>query len=960
MARTLLVGALACLALLLAKTAAAQDLAKKYPIDIPAQGLTTALEKLSNQTQIYYGFSPESEEQEKLQVGPVRGRYTIDEALNLLLQSTGFTFTRIDSKNIAIVKAPPALPKPLARPQAKAPPIARIDTRPEPPAGLETIEEVTTQAYKSIKRSSLPAPVLTLDRKFIERSGARTVGDLLRYLPQQPFLRPDGAQSNGAQYVELRGLGANTTLVLINGRRAFASAASFTVDAFDVNQVPLSAVEQVEVRFDSISVQHGADAIGGIVNVILRDDVPEPTLQIGYGSAEGGGEERQASLSAGYKSDRITGAVTLDYREVSPLLGAERGLWSNQDYRRFGSSDRRTSLSSPGNVRAILPGNLPGLPSPIAAIPDHSAGPTTALDEFRAGETNFESLLQYFPIVPEDKRASAVASGQARISPSVMAAGELMVVDRSVRFSTAPPLVIGAIVPATNPYNVFNVPVLVTSLLGDVSPTEAAVDALLIRGAGSLSGKVNSWDWALSLLKSKEDADFALYNVLDPQRLDQVLADPDPARTVDLLGPGPAASPDVLASLMATTLNRFVTDGTQVSSHASGALFAVPAGNVSALIGGEWRKEAVQFDSLLGAFEREVTSGFAELRLPVFSEAMQLPAMDELTVTLAGRYDRYTDFGEIFNPQYGLLWKPHREVTVRATYGRSFRPPAIHDQYQPALAQPTILPDPQRNLAPARVSVISGGNPQLEATHGESFTASLEFSPAAIEPLKLSTAYWRVEMDNRITALPLEFALTHEAQVSNRVVRAAPTAADLAAGIPGQLLQLDLSRMNFGRLMTSGIDVGASYRVDTGNAGRFAFDTKATWIDDYQTLDLPGTPMTDRVNVANSLGTIAKWRAIFSVDWERDVLGATAHARYVPAYADTLSGIRNGRTLSSQTFVDLQFSLNLKRGLALAVGAYNVFDEQPDFAEVNGAQGYDTSQGDLKGRFWYVRLGNTF
>jgi hypothetical protein len=124
-----------------------------------------------------------------------------------------------------------------------------------------------------------------------------------------------------------------------------------------------------------------------------------------------------------------------------------------------------------------------------------------------------------------------------------------------------------------------------------------------------------------------------------------------------------------------------------------------------------------------------------------------------------------------------------------------------------------------------------------------------------------------------------------------------------------------------------------------------------------------------RVNVANSLGTITKWRAITSLDWQRGPLNATAYVRYIPSYHDTLDGVRNGRTIPSQTFLDLQLSLDfgklmgdspLLRGVEFSAGALNVFDELPDFAEVNGVQGYDTSQGDLKGRFWYMRLGKSF
>jgi iron complex outermembrane recepter protein len=223
-------------------------------------------------------------------------------------------------------------------------------------------------------------------------------------------------------------------------------------------------------------------------------------------------------------------------------------------------------------------------------------------------------------------------------------------------------------------------------------------------------------------------------------------------------------------------------------------------------------------------------------------------------------------------------------------------------------------------------------------------------------------------MDDRVTALNPVFAVRHESVFADRVLRADPTAEDLAAGRPGRIVQIDSSRLNLGRLETSGIDVGANYEFDV-DANQFTADVKATWIDKYESLDLPGEPAVDRVNVANSLGTITRWRAITSLGWQRGPLNATAYVRYIPSYGDTRDGVRNGRTIPSQTFLDLQFSLEigklmsdsrLLRGVAFSAGALNVLDEQPNFAEVNGVQGYDTSQGDLKGRFWYVRLGKSF
>jgi iron complex outermembrane receptor protein len=967
----LLVGALVCLAVMLAPAAEAQDSRKRtYSIDVPRQALTRALEQLNRQTHVNYGYIPETAKEEQELVGPVQGKFTVDQALTELLRTTPLTYEWTTAKTITIVRRPPP-PKPPPQRQAgrqvrKTQPDTRVNDSQAVSSGI--IAEVISWASTIQRPFGIPAPVLVLGREYIDQTGVTTISELLRYLSQQSFLRPDAYLSNGAQYVELRGLGPDTTLVLINGRRAFMSAASFTSNAFDVNQLPLSAVERVEVKLDSVSVSHGADAIGGIVNIVLRDDIEDPRVQVHYGSADGGGEQRSASIVAGYKQDGLTAAIVLDYRDVGALYGAERDLWSDQDYRRFGSVDRRLPISSPGNVTAFGLGNLPGLNSPFAAIPDEIAGSTTQLSEFRAGERNLVSLFQYLPIVAEDTRVSAVGTARLNIAPDVIATAELVAVDRAIVFATTPPLVSAAIVPATNPYNEFGMPVIVSALLEGIDPTQAALDSVFVRGATSLRGKAREWEWEFSLLRSEEDAERQIKNVLDLTRLAQVLADPDPARTVNLLRPGPAASPEVLASLLQPTdIQTFALDATQLVAAAGGPLFEVPAGNVTAMLGGEWRKESAQFDSRLGSFHREVAAGFAELSLPLVGQTMQVPAIHELTLTAAGRFDRYSDFGDIFNPQYGLLWKPLAQLAFRATYSRSFLPPSMYSLYLPPQLTDSFALDPRRRET-ASVKVVTGGNRELNATRGKSYTAGFEFTPTALESLTLSATYWHVVMDERVTSLLLDYAVTHESAIPGRVVRAEPTPADVAAGLPGRLLGLDLSRMNFGSLTTSGVDFSATYGFHN-RAGNFTFDTRATWLDKYDALDLPGSPVVDRVNLASSLGTITKWRAITSVDWQRNSLGATAHLRYIPAYDDTLSGVRNGRRISAQTFLDLQFSLDvgglvegapLLKGFELAFGALNALEQEPDLAEVNGIQGYDISQGDLKGRFWYVRLGKSF
>lgn len=182
------------------------------------------------------------------------------------------------------------------------------------------------------------------------------------------------------------------------------------------------------------------------------------------------------------------------------------------------------------------------------------------------------------------------------------------------------------------------------------------------------------------------------------------------------------------------------------------------------------------------------------------------------------------------------------------------------------------------------------------------------------------------------------------------------------------MLVLDISRGNLGRLRASGLDLDVAYDFETG-LGRFTPRLLATWIDDYETIDMPGAPAENRVNVASEFGSIVRWRAMGSLGWDRGPLSASITARYVPSYDDAIARVRTGRVIPSQTTLDVQASLDLGglaaedsfwRGLKLTLGAANVTDELPPFAEVNNAAGFDFSQGDLKGRFCFVRVGKTF
>jgi iron complex outermembrane receptor protein len=212
-------------------------------------------------------------------------------------------------------------------------------------------------------------------------------------------------------------------------------------------------------------------------------------------------------------------------------------------------------------------------------------------------------------------------------------------------------------------------------------------------------------------------------------------------------------------------------------------------------------------------------------------------------------------------------------------------------------------------------------------------------------------------------------AIQGEAFFPNRVTRAAPTAADIAAGRPGKLLALDVTNINAGSLDTNGFDVQLSGNWKTG-WGNFSPSLAATQVTRYQAADFPGSAIVDRLASANTQGSIPRLRATFTAPWSIAGYGLAPTVRYISAYDDVNQlNVKPGRSVPSQVLLDLQGTLDFQRafgdmpwskGLTLRVGALNLLNKEPPFALVGGQQGYDPTQGDLRERFVYGSIQKNF
>lgn len=945
---------------------------REYHLNIARQPIRGALHDLSRQTGLQVGFLARSPNEEELVLGPVTGTYTMDGALDTLLDHSGLAHKRVNARTVAVVSPPPAkLAAATGSEQSAAFNRIAVGRQSTDIAG---IEDVIVTGSRLGQTGEGAAPVTLFSRQKLDELGVSAISEVLSFLPQQPYSRWAGTEAGGAQFAEMRGLGIDTTLVLINGRRVTPSAANVGRNAFDLNTIPLAAVERIEVLSDSASAVYGADAVGGVINVILKRDIAYPVMEASYGTADGGGEERRLSAAAGHTDSRLSASVIVDYFDRDFLLGQERDRWRNQDYTRFGSIDVRSTEASRGNVSSLTGDNLPGLNAPVAAVPAGATGTLSVADfAATAGQLNMESLDRFSSIVPAAERMSAAAFLTVALTPETDLFGEFLYTDKQSETQAFPATPYGVVVPAENPYNPFNEPVLVNRLFTELGPRRTVVESEFFRETVGIRLPVGSWDLEVSAVASQEEASSHITNELDVLLLNEAIAATDPAQTLNLFQDGPAASPAVMNALRAApNVYGYESDGFQGSAIGRGTLFNLPGGNVDMAIGAEWRREKMLFDDFVRiSRDRNVSAAFTELRVPLIGASQRVTGVRNLSLTLAARYDEYTDFGDTVNPQYGVVWKPTADLTVRASYGTSFRPPSLYELFAPRTPVPGFAVDPRRDGEISFPMFTTGGNADLDPIEAESLSAGLVFTPSALEPLRLSLTYWEIKLDHRVAFFQPDIVLANEALYPQRVTRDAPSPADIAAGLPGAISNIDITPINFGTLETSGVDVAASYSFNVAG-GTLTPSLSATWVGKYDAVKVPNTPAVDRVGVADSSGTITDWKVIGSLSWTRNWLSLTATGRFVPGYDDTslLTQERTGRRISSQTIMDLQGVVTFDAlpafvggwldGTKFTIGANNLFDKSPSYSDVLYVAGYDASLSDLRQRFVYARLQKSF
>jgi len=866
-------------------------------------------------------------------------------------------------------------------------PVANSQNQTE--AGAAEIENITVIGTH-ISRLNVegPSPVLVLNRQDIERTGVMTVGELLRQLPidnSDAFNdRLNGGFAQGGSGLSLRGLGANTVLVLINGRRAtnygFAQRFATFTSFVDLDSIPLGIVDRVEVLKDGASAIYGSDAIAGVINVILREDVDGAEIDIRYGDGfeHSGAEELMVNAVFGAVSATSSATLMASYTSRDKMFLREREISRTADHSAQGGFDYRSFRAANDSIFFLA---LPG---------DGCDRPNMGPDGFGGCLYNYNADIA----LPGATRTSLTGLFRHELGPDLEFRAELGYMNALSDRVSAPTTISpndALLAPATNPWNVGGVDYPdFFYRTQDVGPRLNDVETDNFRAVFELSGLAfdGVWDWEFGAVYNRAVTTDNHENYIDKGRMQMALstgldADGDGVITMNeyyniwtpITTP---VDPALSAALRARPFRRSETELKAFDGNLSGPITELPAGLLLLAVGFERRDEllvdqsdsASQANRILGlggvnsAGSRSQTSVYGELAIPITAT---------FEAQVAARYEDYDGFGSETNPKLGAMWRPTDWLLVRGSWGEGFRAPSLAELFLGTSISFEFYTDQIR--CPVTVSnfdctldkqLDTTGNAFLEPETSESYSLGVVIDVPGIENLTVGLDYWNFEHHDRISDIFVDEILTVEADCFNSlpscdasiaalVVRTAATPGDMALGIPGTISTVRSPFLNLSEQTTDGFDLEVRYLMETSRWGSFRLTTYATYVNSVEFALRPIDPLEQ---VAGQY-LRPQLRATTDLSWSFNDFQVGLFNRYLGSHEqEEFSALFNGQVgakIPSHSEWDLRLDYTGFPMFTLTVGIENFTDEDIPL-DWFAIEGYDVGYYNDRGRFVYTQV----
>lgn len=885
-------------------------------------------------------------------------------------------------------------------------------------------EIVVTGTYLNVRQEDRASPIVTVDAEALDRTGVSSLGDLTRFIPQNvgsaggmQDLAKGGADTRDTRSVNLRGLGAGSTLVLLNGRRITPQGGD---DFVNLNSLtPDIAISRVETVLDGASSTYGADAVAGVFNVITDTKFDGIKLSAQYtGIDKSSSWAMQAMVGVG--NDWIRSVTSASYRYVDNLQNADRKITNFFNPSGAGFPGRYTLTARPltstgGNLiingndytalfdaRAVG-GRLTVVDPNCGAVGTESLYVPAAGATFGLGNCAFNFQPQN-PIRPRSKSINIHNDTTIEVADDHTLFAELSFYHQESKRFGVPSYAQNAgnaTMPATNPFNPFRVPVIFLGRAIGAQGFPGGYDYRVMRDTvdqyhfvlGARGNLFADWKYNTNVSYSSshtiardKDTDMTLF-----QAALNGFGGPNCNFQFNGAGGGAVAGtgsclyysplqanlnqmdPSLIHNLQTDVYFDYKREYYLAEAVFSGTLATIAGRPLDLAIGGQYRREDSSadysnlllsgFGGFLGKrlntdFRRTVKSGFVEANYELF---------DGLNLNAAARYEDYGGFNTTA-PKLAVNWRIIPEVSIRGSISRAFQAPGIANGSNSLISTGVgNVTDPTKTPPDTTFRTIQTfGNPNLSPQTADIMNLGATFLP--VSRSRISLDFWKYQYKNQI-----------QVQGAQAVVNANPNGPAVIRDSSGNIQAVQVTSFNApSGTATSGIDFAASYSFDIG-AVEVTLRDSLTYLLKYD-IDIGSTTPGAASIVYNGVGyrnqfvqsplssaAAPRWRSVAGIDlgFGRHSLSSTW--RYTSGVKDDQGASLNTTgtapviptTVTSKikafSVFDFQYGLNFgdDEQYELAVGVINAFDTAPGFARFNG---YLPSIADPFGRQIYARV----
>ena len=833
------------------------------------------------------------------------------------------------------------------------------------------------------------SPVTIITREQIELSGFATVAEVLQTTPFNSFgsFKETSGYANGQAVVNeisLRGLGAQRTLVLVDGRR-IASTGGSGGAAQNLNQIPTAIVDRIEILRDGASAIYGSDAIAGVVNIITRRDFDGMEISVTAGRPDAGAEYTRANITGGLSNSRGNIYYTLQHYDRRPQyynqIEYAAHAYNYDYYSSFGYPGSAYIVGSPVFGGYLVDPRCPEKPVGGAGDDGTNSDPNfpnsyrwAGAEGGNAGGRCGYDFAQDIISSPRAKRNAFLMKSQLELTPSVDMDVVLMISqnDSDSRFAGTPITSPYPTMEADNPHhplkaygidctvnNCGQAILLARSVPNGTRDNTVTTNIQDLRlGFSGVLDVAGGLEWELNAQVVNNDTDNQTQNLVNKALLQ---ADLD-AGLLDLWnvsGTGLDAVQARMQGFNHTKLYQADLKRQQIDFITKFDIGEMAGGPVGMVVGAEYShlSYAVLNDPASNALIIAGTAGGDDIaaersRKSAFFE-LGMPVLDNLNISVAGRYDDYSSpgIGSNFSPQLTIAYKPIDWILLRGTYGEGFRAPAMDDLYGnqsesfPSGIDITGCASGVSVCTATQYRALYGGNPDLKPEDSEHYTLGFVISP--MPELDLAFGFWHTDYQNLITTSSInrEFA-AEAAGLTNYVYRYGAG----EEGPAGTVKYISLQYNNFAGVEAEGLDFEINYNIDTENAGTFELGIIAAKYTKYIVQTYPESPKDE---FQGELG-LPDLRINPHVYWGKGDWNAALTGYYLSGQDEDYGGANY--SVGSHMEMSLQIGYQLPWDASFTVGVINIGNVEPEQnSDWYGWEPFDFTLYSTWGRTVYLR-----